>query len=184
MVGERQAGKIERSHEARYKFALSHMKPGMKVLDVFCGSGYGSELMQAAGMEVTGFDKYSKDGNKFKFVQGEFPDVDFDCDQFDAITCFEAIEHIKPFVAIQLLACMRMWIKQDGQLWISTPNQYYMPYEKARYPFHIRHYTPSQLETDLNLSSFDHVEWFNQEKKGSVVFTTGFNGCYMIAKAS
>ena len=183
-TGERQEGVIERSHLARYEFASTWLKPGMRVLDVFCGTGYGANYMQThRRAEVTGFDKFSKhEGYNFKFVQGSFPGIDFDNDSFDFITCFESIEHVKDFVAMHLLASMRSWLRRGGELWISTPNNYYMPYDKKRYPFHMRHYTPSQLETDLSLMGFDHVEWFNQDRKGQVCFEPGFNGAYMIAR--
>jgi len=48
----------EVSHLSRYERAAKSIQKGSKVLDVFCGSGYGSQILYKAGHQVTAFDKY------------------------------------------------------------------------------------------------------------------------------
>ena len=48
-------GMIER-HKARYFLPAFFCRPGMKVLDFPCGSGYGSEIIRSLGGEYYGKD--------------------------------------------------------------------------------------------------------------------------------
>ena len=47
---------VVRNHLIRYKYALTHLKPNWKVLDIACGSGYGSKMIAQKGCSVFGCD--------------------------------------------------------------------------------------------------------------------------------
>src|SRR5262245_44051159 len=90
-------------HEARYRFALNHVR-GDKLLDVACGAGYGLPILLGAVRYAVGIDI---DHSALQSAQLETKDVNgavvladgcyvpFGNDTFDAITSFETIEHVK-----------------------------------------------------------------------------------------
>ena len=47
---------VRRNHLIRYQYALSLIKPGDLVLDVACGSGYGSKMFALHGCKVISMD--------------------------------------------------------------------------------------------------------------------------------
>jgi len=181
---ERQVGltidKAGITHAIRYLFASSFIEKEDEVLDVFCGTGYGSRYM-AQFAKVTAFDKYEPlwPHPNVTFITAHYPDITLD-KTFDLITCFEAIEHVDPLTARTLLSSIWGWTKEDGTLLISSPNQEYYPYDDA-IEHHFFHYTPQGLERDLNAAGFSIVEWKNQPAKGSTRLNSGPGGKYMIA---
>lgn len=106
-TGERMVpGKADKAtelqHINRYNFAKELVKD-MRVLDVACGEGYGSNMLAETAKEVIGVDiskeaieqaneKYSKENLSFKVMDAE--GLSFDDNYFDAIVSFETIEHL------------------------------------------------------------------------------------------
>lgn len=117
-------------HVARYKFAGGYVK-GKKILDISCGTGYGSQILYDSKSEkVIGVDisseaidfastKYQSNG--LDFYIGDILYIDFPDNCFDVITCFETIEHVqnqeKAFMELQRV------LKPKGLLIISSPNR-------------------------------------------------------------
>ena len=117
-------------HEARYKFASRYVK-GKKVLDIACGTGYGSHILCDSGAEkVVGVDissetigfaqiNYKIDGIAFKV--GNILNINLPKNYFDVVACFETIEHVqnqeKAFMELKSL------LKPMGLLIISSPNR-------------------------------------------------------------
>lgn len=117
-------------HEARYKFASSYVK-GKEVLDISCGTGYGSYILCDSGaVKVVGVDissetiefaqtNYQREGLEFKV--GNILDINLPKNYFDVVTCFETIEHVqsqeKAFMELKAV------LKPMGLLIISTPNR-------------------------------------------------------------
>jgi len=137
---------LEKAHLARYEFALQYLVD-KKVLDMGCGSGYGTDLMASIASEVIGIDiseeaincdrqRYKQEN--IKFYVGDVTNLDFLEDrQFDVIVSFEVIEHLTD--CAQFLKESRRVLKDDGILIISTPNKkYFSPgSEKPRNIFHV-----------------------------------------------
>lgn len=185
MSGERQTRHFgETSHRARYEFASKSVRPHMQVLDVFCGNGYGSEIMAKRGAEVTAFDSFNSQKKRIgvTFIQATFPKVDLPPRYYDVAICFEAIEHVPYRMAFELVRSIRFWLKDTGTLWLSTPNDDFLKYDKVRYPYHHQHFTYPRLKELLFQTGFDHIEWFNQERKGTREFRPGPTGAYMVVK--
>lgn len=89
-------------HLARYQTAAGYVS-GKRVLDIACGTGYGSQMLRLAGASsVVGVDlspetvqyarqKYQMPGVEFICADAE----NFECsEQFDVVVSFETIEHL------------------------------------------------------------------------------------------
>ncbi|OGW39029.1 MAG: hypothetical protein A2Y97_02330 [Nitrospirae bacterium RBG_13_39_12] len=117
-------------HVSRYRFAANYVK-NKKVLDIACGSGYGSKiLIENGAISVTGMDisqdtidyaknRYVADG--LDFIQGDILHVGFPDNFFDIVISFETIEHLKNYR--KAILEIRRVLKEDGLLIISSPNR-------------------------------------------------------------
>lgn len=139
-------------HLGRYLFAKQYCK-NKRVLDIACGEGYGSFAMAEhwGAKEVFGVDisheaiSQARDTFQTKNVHYETLNAVTDEDRFekgffDLIVSFETIEHLSnPEV---YLGNLRKWIKPDGIIIISCPNDnwYYAGSDQSN-PFHENKYT-------------------------------------------
>lgn len=87
------------AHAVAYAWALPIVK-GRSVVDLCCGTGYGTRLLSEAAHTVVGYD-YSKDAIKYcnqrklPNTQFELADVEKIKDiQADVITCMQGLEHL------------------------------------------------------------------------------------------
>ena len=155
----------EAEHLARYRFAASLVK-GRRVLDAGCGMAYGSAILHAGGAaRVVGVDVAESvldavrddmpPGVELKV--GDVSRLDFDDDTFDAVVCFEVIEHIDDRASA--LDEFRRVLAPGGLLVLSSPNRdAYVPGN----PHHVFEYTPSELQAEL-ASRFHHVGLLRQQ---------------------
>lgn len=117
-------------HAARYEFATNYVKD-KKVLDVACGTGFGSKILQEKGArgvfgvdlskEAINFASEKYVGNGLKFMIGDVLKINFPDDFFDVIVSFETIEHVKQHE--KALSELRRALKPSGLLIISSPNR-------------------------------------------------------------
>lgn len=93
-------------HRQQYEGVLSHVMPGMKVLDVGCGDGVLSLMMAKKGAEVVGVDlsvpnikAAKKYAGKIRasFLTGDVENLPFDDDSFDLVVSSHVLEHIPDF---------------------------------------------------------------------------------------
>lgn len=127
--GEGTGKLIDSEHRARYHWA-SRAVAGKDVLDAACGVGYGIEILAAAGAKsVTGVDldpeaiaaaksRFGKDAADL--VEADLGELPFADDSFDAVVCFETIEHVEE--PKRALAELRRVLRADGLLIVSSPN--------------------------------------------------------------
>ena len=120
--------KNESEHIDRYNF-VKKFTYNKKVLDIACGSGYGSYLIATEGKakEVIGIDLNSDSirygnhrfSNAFlkRFV-GDAQEYIVES-EFDVIVSFETIEHLPKYK--QFLENMSKSLKNDGHFYVSTP---------------------------------------------------------------
>lgn len=144
-------------HLSRYHFA-SRFVAGRKVIDVACGTGYGSSLLRATGAaSVTGIDlsadavaharaHYSADG--VGFVCGDVS-VIREAGPADCIVSFETIEHLDD--PDDLLDPARGLLGASGLFIVSTPVRHGGSLsDRPANPFHVREWDEREFDRLLS----------------------------------
>ena len=166
---------IWQEHIERYRFAAAYTT-GRAVLDIACGTGYGSaHLADTGAKSVTGGDisnrtlAYAR--RHFLSPRTDFVRIDaacfpFDGARFDVIVSFETIEHLRDpgsFVA----DCSRV-LREGGLFVCSTPMRlsYRPPWFPAPVnPYHTTEYTIGDF-CRLLRTSFEDVSLYGQRAFG------------------
>lgn len=139
---------IHPDHWERYEFAAT-FAAGLRVLDIACGSGYGSALLaQSNAAEVTGADidpgAIDWAGNAYgryaRFVRVEpAKQLPFEDGCFDLVVSFETVEHVaEPQEFCRELVRI---LRPGGTLIISTPLNESETRFSPPNPFHLREYS-------------------------------------------
>lgn len=136
-------------HIKRYDFAKQYIQ-GKNVLDIACGTWYGSyELACAGALSVTWVDidsdaiaiakhAYNKENLTFEWWDGET--IPFANDSIDVVISFETIEHIENYK--WFLSEIQRVLKKNGKLILSTPNY---RGELVKNHFHVSNFTDIHL---------------------------------------
>ena len=152
-------------HIIRYIFAKQFVKD-KNVLDIACGSGYGSfELSKSNPIQVTGVDislksiEYAKskyNNRNLEYLQGDATNLPFSDNTFDVIVSFETIEHLQDYELFvqEISRCS----KDNALLVISTPNKEIYPEGNE---FHFKEFTKKEFHTILK-KQFKFVDLINQ----------------------
>jgi 2-polyprenyl-3-methyl-5-hydroxy-6-metoxy-1,4-benzoquinol methylase len=142
---------IEAEHHVRYRFAAGAAN-GQRVLDAGCGVGWGSLILQGSGAAMVMGVDIAADAvedarhrsTTIGFVQGNLEALPFYDDEFDLITCFEAIEHVSdPWRALDELSRV---LVPGGTAMVSSPNPRVYP---PGNPFHVHEFEPEELLAEL-----------------------------------
>lgn len=183
-------------HLIRYELAKGFVH-GKTVLDIACGSGYGSNILARAGAEkVTGMDvdeeALSNAGKKFVLDNLEFKKgngLDLGVYGFDVVVSFETIEHLQD--GEKFLSELAKAVKDDGVVIISTPNKEVF---LEKNPYHLKEYTKKEFEDLLKryFADFKIVEQHNGmasflkmgEGESRVIFSNEVRPAYFIAVCS
>lgn len=153
-------------HIHRYNEAIGLINTNDTVLDLACGTGFGSDMIaQKIRGKVVGGDiaadaveeckkQWKKPNLDFRVMDGtklEYPD-----NYFDKIVSFETIEHTGQFR--EMIREFARVLKPGGLLILSTPNrQVSSPDGHIENPFHIQEFTYDELKEILQ-SSFNQVD--------------------------
>lgn len=171
-------------HLARYLFA-ARLARHKHVLDLACGTGYGSaELARSAG-SVVAVDRAPEAVQHARlyfarpnvaYVQGSVTSLPFADASFQLVTAFEVIEHLQSWR--DLLSEARRVLALGGQFVVSTPNKAY--YAETRQqagpnPFHANEFEFDEFLAAL-AEFFPHVSPFAQNHIGAIVFQPLQNG--------
>jgi SAM-dependent methyltransferase len=149
-----------RRHVAVYEW-IAERSAGLRVVDLACGEGYGSDLLARRAAEVIGVDanpeaheharaRYRRDN--LSFQRGLVEDFD---EPVDAVVFLQTIEHIHdPDRLLERIA------RSAPVAYISTPNRLTLAppgAEKSDNPWHLREYDQHQYR-ELLEPHFGHVE--------------------------
>src|SRR5579884_783683 len=156
-------------HRSRYRFAQP-LVSGRHVLDVACGSGYGSELLfQGGAASVVGVDNVAniiavaagRARHGLTFVCADATALPVADRTFDVVVSFETLEHVSH--ASAFVAEIRRVMADNGVLVISTPNALHtVPVNGIpRNPFHVHEYSAAELHATLT-RYFSSVTLFGQ----------------------
>lgn len=141
-------------HQAAYELAARHGR-GRSVLDLGCGSGYGSAQLARSGCEVVGVDRVSPDGEHrgtARFVLADLGAMPLRPRCFDLVVSFQVVEHLTdPQPYLDAIAGL---MRPDGLAILTTPN---LMTSDGVNPYHVHEYTSEEL-ADLLAGYFKDVE--------------------------
>ncbi len=169
MIPERnQTLELYLEHVNRYLFSAQFVN-GKTVLDIACGTGYGSELLQQAGaQQVYGVDisaesiEYANEkfGNpQITFKVGSVDRIPLEDHSVDIVVSMETIEHVDSATQKKFLQEVKRVLRNPGMFLVSTPNP---PIYPAGNPYHIKELTTDELQ-HLVHGYFSHVNLFYQD---------------------
>ena len=115
--------RIQKDHLSRYEFVKKYVKGGV-VLDLACGTGYGSRMIQdfsakrTYGMDISeeaiAYAKNNYEDGELKFILGSVDKLPFEDSFFDVIVSFETIEHLDSKKRDCFLKELHRVLKKDG----------------------------------------------------------------------
>ncbi|MGI8430257.1 MAG: class I SAM-dependent methyltransferase [Solirubrobacteraceae bacterium] len=154
-----------RRHLAVYEWIAARVG-GLRVLDMACGEGYGSDVLSRSAAVVIGVDanpdaheharlRYRRQNLRFERSLVETHGEDSSC---DAVVFLQTIEHVHDPVAV--LAHFQRLLAPGGVAYVSTPNVLTLAPPgavKSDNPWHLKEYRAHEFGL-LCRSVFDQVE--------------------------
>ncbi len=164
----------EEEHLARYRYAAGFVK-GRTVVDVACGSGYGSHMLAMAGAaSVVGIDKsasavayaatnYIAENLSYETGDAEHL-INIRDNSVDVVISFETIEHL--IDTRSYISEIARILKSDGLYIVSTPDRrlastLYPLRGRPNNPFHTIEFTEYQFRERL-CSEFEILDFLGQ----------------------
>ena len=155
-------------HFHRYLAVLPLCK-GKDVLDIACGTGYGSALLAQTAHAVTGVDidretveacqaNYCPQCGNLTFLQGDVAKIPLPDASVDVLVSFETIEHVDASTQGKFMREIRRVLRPGGVLAMSSPNK-----DTAHSnEFHIHELEEDEFRSLLK-SQFKHSVYFRQK---------------------
>ncbi len=193
--GERQVSPtidgIRKDHVGRYKFACRLVNKDDVVLDCASGVAYGSYILSKETQlsKIIAVDKERKAikfARKYYFDKkiiyrlGDIFHLDIPNEYFNCIVSFETVEHVD---GEKLIKLFYKKLKRNGRFIVSVPNQDTQPFNKKSFPFHLRHYTPSEFDALFVSNGFEILGRYTQYNREEEEILEGWNGLFNIAIA-
>lgn len=147
---------FEEEHLARYTWAAQWVR-GKSVLDVACGTGYGSAMLLRAGASLAVAVELSAPALAFaartyagpKYICADARKIPLKDASFDAVVSLETIEHLADPVGF--LRSVRALLREGGVLVLSMPNR---SQTDGSNPYHLHEMTLPELLEALERASF------------------------------
>jgi ubiquinone/menaquinone biosynthesis C-methylase UbiE len=156
-------------HYHRYLEAMKYVQNDYEVLDIACGTGYGSNMLADKAKKVIAADidettiaenKSLYDNDKLSFQVLDGTNLPFPDESLDLVVSFETIEHTTAYR--EMLLEFRRVLKKGSYAIISTPNKFVnSPDGVVRNPYHTQEWTPNEFD-ELIGSIFDDYELYGQ----------------------
>ncbi len=148
--------KVLELHMKNYDVAKNYVA-GKNVLDIACGSGYGSKILCDAGAksvmavdiseEAINYAQKKYSAPQLTFQQGDAEKFESE-DQFDVIVSFETIEHLKE--PLPFLKKLNTLLTSSGYLLLSVPLGETRHFD----PYHLHKFMKEDIITLLGKSGF------------------------------
>jgi ubiquinone/menaquinone biosynthesis C-methylase UbiE len=172
-------------HIHRYTEVLDSLCGNEIVLDIACGTGYGTAILAEKCSEIIGGDievdtilfnqsHYSKPNLKFQQMDGT--SLPYEDNYFDVLVSFETIEHTAKYM--EMLSEFKRVVKPGGKLYISTPNSLITsPNGIIPNPFHTQEFSLKEFQQIIQ-SFFPCFKHYGQyyvryEGQNSIRFNLG-----------
>ena len=145
-------------HRAAYAFAIetARREGSRAVLDLGCGTGYGTAELAGALPDVYAIDRISPNADarhpRARFVRADLNGMPLRDGCFDLIVSFQVIEHLED--PSHYLDTIARTLRPGGVALITTPNLLESDREN---PFHVHEYAPEELARCLD-GYFEDVE--------------------------
>jgi SAM-dependent methyltransferase len=157
-----------RRHLVVYEWIAARV-PGLRVIDMACGEGYGSNVLASGAASVVGVDA-NPDAHEHARLRYQIPTrpnlrfarelVETFPEPADAVVFLQTIEHVQDAPAV--LTHFRSLVGQGGVAFISTPNVLTLApkgAERSDNPWHVYEYRAGEFE-DLCKGTFGSVEMY------------------------
>lgn len=152
VLDPRRGGDIRHQHLSRYRFAGS-FAAGKRVIDVACGTGYGSAMLADLGAaHVAGADVSAESiaearrtwpRTNVDFIQMDAADIG-QRGKVDLVVSFETIEHLED--PERFLEAVKISLAAEGRFIVSTPErQEGSLQDRPTNPFHVREWSREEF---------------------------------------
>jgi SAM-dependent methyltransferase len=152
-----------RRHLVVYEWIAERVR-GMRVVDMACGEGYGSDALAQAAASVVGVDA-NPEAHEHARLRYQRPNLRFERDLVesfaepcDAVVFLQTIEHVQDPGAI--LEHFKSMLEPRGVAYVSTPNLLTLApagAEKSDNPWHVKEYRAEEFRA-LCEGHFERVE--------------------------
>ncbi|CAI3704967.1 Methyltransferase domain-containing protein [Clostridium neonatale] len=170
VLGKKGIEQLEMEHLHRYNI-ISDLVKDKIVLDIACGTGYGSHILSQNAKYVYGVDisketidycneNYKQDN--LSYMEGSISEIPIEDNSIDVIVSFETIEHVTEELQEQFLREIPRVLKEDGVLIISTPDKkIYSDIPQYTNEFHIKEFYKEEFKNFLS-EVFKNVKFYYQ----------------------
>jgi glycosyltransferase involved in cell wall biosynthesis/SAM-dependent methyltransferase len=156
-------GEIEFEHFHRYCLARD-LCPGLDLVDVASGEGYGSSILATVARSVTGVDVdpaaiahagTTYTAENLRFIKGSALDLPLGDASVDAVVSFETLEHVREHA--RFMAEVKRVLRPGGKLIVSTPERaVYSARGEPVNKYHLLELTAAEFDSLLRVN-FRHV---------------------------